>query len=89
MYEIYIEDSLKKILKKLYKKNRITYEAIMKKIEEIIKYPQHYKPLRHDLKNIRRVHIGHFILVFKIDEDNKIVKFLDFDHHDNIYKKRF
>jgi len=28
-------------------------------------------------------------MVFKIDESTKSVKFLDVDHHDNIYKKRF
>jgi mRNA-degrading endonuclease RelE of RelBE toxin-antitoxin system len=29
-----------------------------------------------------------FVLIFKIDDENKIVKFEDFDHHDKIYKKR-
>ena len=33
----------------------------------------------------KRVHIGHFVLVFKIiKRENKIV-FMDFDHHDKIY----
>ena len=62
----------------------------MKKIEEIILNPQHYKPLRHDLKNTRRVHLfGPYVLVFRIEEKEQAVKFLDLDHHDKIYKKRF
>lgn len=74
----------------MYKKNRKLYEISMKKIEEIVLNPQHYKPLRYDLKNIRRVHLfGPFVLVFKIEEKENAVKFLDLDHHDKIYKKRF
>ena len=41
------------------------------------------------MKNFRRVHIDKsFVLVFQIIEDRKMVKIEDFDHHDNIYKKR-
>ena len=90
MYKISIESKLKRILRKLYKKNRKRYEITLKKIDEIVKIPHHYKPLSYDLKSIRRVHIeGSFVLVFKIVEEDKIVKFLDLDHHDRIYKKRY
>ena len=83
-----IEDSLKLKFKKFFKKRKNLYESCMNKISEIIKNPEHYKPLRHDLKNIRRVHlIGPFIMVFTIE--GNIIKFLDVDHHDKIYKKRF
>ena len=90
MYKILLEENLQNLLGKLYKKNRKLYEISMKKIEGIVKNPHHYKTLRHDLKNIRRVHLfGPFVLVFKINEKEQTVKFLDLDHHDNIYKKRF
>ncbi len=83
-----IEKSLKRKLTRLYKKDKLMYEAVMKKIEEIVRNPYHYKPLRYDLKNIRRVHIKKsFVLVFTVEGD--VVKFLDLDHHDVIYKKRF
>ena len=47
MREFELSDHLKKILKKLSKKDRVTYDAIMKKIKEIINSddPQHYKNL--------------------------------------------
>jgi len=48
MYRYYISKNLKAKLKKVDKKNRKLYEVIIKKIEEIIKNPQHYKPLRYD-----------------------------------------
>lgn len=88
MYKISIENKLERILRKLYKKDRKRYEITMKKIDEVVTMPHHYKPLSYDMKSIRRVHIsGSFVLVFKILEEGKIVKFLDLNHHDKIYKK--
>jgi len=38
-------------------------------------------------QNKRRVHIGgSFVLIYEINEEQKIVTLLDFDHHDNVYK---
>ena len=89
MYRYSIEKKLKATLKRTYKKNRGLYEAVMKKIEEVIKNPHRYKPLRYDLKGLQRVHVGKsFVLVFEIDEITQTVKFFDLDHHDEIYSKR-
>ena len=88
-YKILIEKRLKRILKKLYKKDRNKYEILMRKMGEISLKPHHYKPLSHDMAGIRRVHIGSFVLVFEIDEGDKTIKFLDLDHHDKIYRRRF
>ena len=76
-------------MKKIRKKDYQLYESMLKKIEEITENPQHYKPLKHDLKGRRRVHIEKsFVLVFQIDEDEKKVTFLDLCHHDKVYRKR-
>jgi YafQ family addiction module toxin component len=91
MYNFEISEKLEKILKKLFKKDKKTYEIIIKKIQEIISSedPHHYKNLRYNLKEYKRVHIhSHFVLAFKIEEDKKIIKFLDFDHHGKIYNKK-
>ena len=90
MYSYEVIPQLQKILNKLSKKDKSTYRQVLKKINEIINSPdvEHYKNLRYDLSDKKRVQIGHFVLVFLfIKTDNKI-KFLDFDHHDVIYKKR-
>ncbi len=90
MYFYEIIPSLQKILNKLSKKDKSLYEPILIKIEEVInsEYIGHYKNLRYDIKDRKRVHIGHFVLVFKfIKEENKII-FIDFDHHDKIYKNK-
>jgi len=61
----------------------------MKKINEIVNsYDiEHYKNLRYDMKDSKRAHIGHFVLVFQYDKSRDEVNFDDFDHHDNIYRK--
>ena len=86
MYKLSIESDLKKKLGKLFKKDRKRYEIVMKKMEEILHNPNHYKPLSHDMKHLRRVHVdSSFVLVFSINENDEIVLFVDIDHHDKIY----
>ena len=89
MYSYDIKPHLKKVLEKLSKRDKNQYEQVLKKIEEIIKSNiiDHYKNLRHDMKECKRAHIGHFVLVFSFDSAQNLVSFEDFDHHDNIYKK--
>ncbi len=86
-YEFEIKPELEKKLVKLFKKDKLTYKKIMKKIYEIINSQdiEHYKNLRYDMKDSKRVHIGHFVLVFSFDKSKNLVSFEDYDHHDNIY----
>jgi len=89
MYDIEIMPSLDKILQKLSKRDKKKLEAILKKMEEIVQNPHHYKNLKYPLNDFKRVHIDKsFVLVFTVDENDKKVIFVDFDHHDNIYKKK-
>ncbi len=84
-YQFELSDELKRKLPKIQRKDKVLYEAAMKKIKEIVEFPSHYKPLRHDLKGERRVHLkSSFVLVF---ESQNLVKFYDIDHHDNIYRR--
>ncbi len=91
MYTYEIIPSLQKVLNRLSKKDKNLYEQVLKKIEEIITSPdiEHYKNLRYDMKDKKRVHVGSFVLVFSFIKAENKIKFIDFDHHDNIYKKRF
>lgn len=83
----YSEQLVKKF-KKLKKKNPEQFMIICKKRDEVLRNPLRYKNLRYDMSDRKRVHIDkHFVLVFKVDLRNNIVKFLDYDHHDEIYKR--
>ena len=87
LYEINPE--LRQILNRLSKKDKSLWEQVLKKIDEIINCSdvEHYKNLRHDMKDKKRVQIGHFVLVFKFNKTANLIEFDDFDHHDNIYKE--
>ncbi len=87
MYNLAIKESLDKKFKKLQKKDRETLRLIDKKVQDILDDPYRFKPLRKPLQNKRRIHVGgSFVLIYKINEEKKLVTLLDFDHHDNIYK---
>jgi len=87
MREFEIKPELNKKLVKLSKKDKHRYESILNKINEILNSGdiEHYKNLRYDMKDSKRVHIGHFVLVFSYDKTNDFVSFEDYDHHDIIY----
>ena len=87
MYDYEIHPNLQKIMKKLLKKDNLMRERLIKKIEEIISSfnVEHYKNLKHDLKEIKRVQVGEKVLIFKFDKKNNLIVFLDFDHHDKVY----
>ena len=85
-------EELKEIIRRLRKKDPERAGIIHKKVKQIINSDEiaieHYKPLRHDLKGEKRVHIDKsFVLTFRFDRERKFILFTDFDHHDSIYKK--
>jgi len=88
MYNFDISEHLQKILSKLSKKDKYLYNQILKKIDEIIhsENVEHYKNLRYNMKDTKRIHIGHFVLIFQYKKEENLILFDDFDHHDNIYK---
>jgi mRNA-degrading endonuclease RelE of RelBE toxin-antitoxin system len=87
MREFEIKPALDRKLIKLSKKDKARYEAVIKKINEVVRSGdiEHYKNLRYDMKASKRVQVGHFVLVFSYDKANDFVSFEDYDHHDNIY----
>lgn len=87
MYTLAIKESLDKKFKKLRKKDREMLRLIEKKVQDILEDPYRFKPLRKPLQNKRRVHVGGpFVLVYEVNEKERGVTLLEFDHHDNIYK---
>ena len=89
-YNYKTSKNLDRILEKLSKKDKSLYEQVLNKIEEIINSSniEHYKNLKYDLSDYKRAHIGHFVLLFEFNKTENLIEFSDFDHHDNIYKKR-
>ncbi len=91
MYNFKFNDKVERIIHKLSKKDTKLYNRLLKKIDEIINSEsiEHYKNLMYDLREFKRVQVGEKVLVFKYDKSNNTISFLDFDHHDKIYMKKF
>lgn len=90
MYEYEVSKKFQKTMFKLSKKNKPLYKQLLKKIEEIINSCniEYYKNLRYDMKDSKRVHVGHSVLIFQFEKNNNKIKFDDFGPHDDIYKKK-
>jgi YafQ family addiction module toxin component len=71
---------------KKLRKNFELVERLKKKIKTVSENPYHYKPLRNILKGKRRTHIGSFVLIFEIIEDENLIVFHRLQHHDEAYK---
>ena len=86
VYKLDIPEKLDSVFNKLAKKNKNQLEIIRRKIDKILENPYQFKPLRGHMKGERRVHIGKsFVLTYEILENEKIVRLLDYDHHDKIF----
>ena len=87
MYKLAVKETLDRKFNKLKKKDREMLMLIDSKVKDILDDPYRFKPLKKPLQNKRRVHVGgSFVLIYEINEKERIVTLLDFDHHDNIYK---
>ncbi len=85
-YELEISEKLHKIFEKLKRKDKVRADILKRKIREILENPFIGKPLTGNLTGIRRIHIRPFVLSYEILGKENIIRFLDYDHHDNIYR---
>ena len=86
-YVLEISDCADKKFEKLAGKNRKQLEIINKKILQILENPYHFKTLRGDMYGARRVHIDKsFVLTYEINEKEKVIRILDYDHHHKIQR---
>ena len=87
MYADSYSEEITRKLAKLKKKDPAQYYSVDKKMQWILANPRkRFKDLHHTMKGLKRIHMGHFVLVFKIDHVSKVVSFEDYDHHDYIYE---
>ena len=84
-YLAVFSDEIRHILRNFKRKNRALHSRLSKEIYKILNNPEIGKPLRYSLKSCRRIHVGSYVLVYEIMRES--VFFLDFNHHDKIYKK--
>lgn len=72
--------------RRLCSRNAAFRNAVEKKVQQILRNPLHYKPLRAPLAGVRRVHVaGSFVLLFEPDAKQSVVRLLRLAHHDEAY----
>jgi YafQ family addiction module toxin component len=86
LYALQVEEEVDKAFKCLLKKDRKQLEAINKKVKQVLSDPYQFKPLWHPLEGLRRVHIGHFVLIYKVVEESATVILVKYRHHDEAYQ---
>ena len=84
-YTVVFDPALDRVLHLLKKKKPSLFNKVSAQIEKVMRAPVLGKPLRNVLRNYRRIHVGSFVLIYEIKDTE--IRFLDFDHHDRIYKK--
>ena len=84
-YTLDVSEKLDKIFYKLSKKDKLQFEILTRKINEILENPKIGEPLTGNMAGQRSVHVRNFVLVYEILENGKIVRLLDYDHHDVVY----
>ncbi len=73
-----------------YERIPVAIRAIIKKVIEkkLTVDPVNFgKPLRYSLKGYRRLRVGEYRVIYKIDEDRVIVIIVDIDHRKDIYEE--
>jgi len=86
-----LSDEMKAETRVLARRDRALSDALNKKIRQIIASDEstigHYKNLKHNLSDCKRVHIGNFVLMFKVFRKEKFILFYRFRHHDDAYRR--
>ena len=88
-FRIIISGSIEAVLARLRRKDKARFGAVMNKILQISECDvlgfQHFKNLRGRMSHLKRVHIGSFVLTFRVEGDT--VVFENLTHHDDSYGK--
>lgn len=72
-YNIKPDPKFEEEFERIKKKNKKLHEEALKKILKLSLEPHIGKPLRNILKGKWRVHLGHFVLLYEIDENAKLL----------------
>ena len=85
-YALKVRKHVDKLFAKMGKKDVYNLKIIYKKLEEVCKDPESFKPLNAPMQNLRRVHVlKSFVIIYSIDKSVHAVCIEDFAHHDEVY----
>ena len=86
VYGLEIPPDIEKNFNRLLKKDRALWGRIEKLLDEILQRPNEIgSPKKYRLKGYRGHHMGPFVLLWSVDEKDKKVRIVLFEHHDDAY----
>ena len=86
VWDLEVSPEFERDYQKLCRKNATFRRAVDKKVAQILEQPLHYKPLRGNLKGVRRVHVASsFVLLFEPQVERQVVRLLRLAHHNEAY----
>ncbi len=83
-YEIRSVENVEIELSKIMKRDKALYAQILKKIAKIAEDPHNTGKWMHNIyAGVKEVHLfhGRFVLMFKIDDEQKVVSIINIEHH--------
>ncbi|RZN40076.1 MAG: type II toxin-antitoxin system mRNA interferase toxin, RelE/StbE family [Methanophagales archaeon ANME-1-THS] len=87
--KIVISDELTRTLKRLKRRDLTLFTQVQNKLSQIATFDEasinHFKNLRSNMSNYKRVHIGSFVLLFRVEKDKDTIIFDRLVHHDDVY----
>ncbi len=86
-YTVTLNPDLETILRKAGKKDPARFGQLLRKLRELGENPEEGKPLRHPMNGLRRLHIGHYVLTYRLDMEKMRIILVDYAHHDNVYRR--
>jgi len=87
--ELIIPSDIEERFRRLRKKDRATFDRVMRKLEEVCLKPNEVgSPKKYHLTGCRGVHIGPFVLIWRIEgnPESRAVRVVLFEHHDDAYQ---
>ncbi len=81
-YEVHLADSVRERLRKMVKKDSLTYKRLFKLFNQLSENPYGVgKWMHNEYAGVRERHVGHFVVKYVINENAKTVTIVDYEHH--------
>ena len=84
-FKIKIEERAKKELLRIQNPNR---KRIRKAINRLAEYPEYGDALKWDLQGLRRVRVGNYRIIYKVQFDMSIIQITHIAHRKNVYRSK-
>ena len=88
MYNLILSSKSGKSLNKLKKKDKKSFEIVIRHLENLSHNPKHYgKPLTSNLAGLWSYRSADFRIIYQTEENKLIVFVIEIEHRKNVYDR--